>query len=327
MYNVSVSPHVRDKSSTKSIMRDVAIALVPTLGFGVYQFGWNALLLIAISVLSCVGFEALYELLAKKPITVFDYSAVVTGLILAVNLPPTAEWWMPILGSAFAIIVVKMLFGGLGQNFMNPALAGRAFLAISFAQRMTNFAVDGYSGATPLAVLKEGKLVDIKDVFLGFQSGCIGEVSALAILIGAAYLVCRRVISLRIPLTYIISTIAIIGFIKIVQGTPLNADFGYYLLGELLSGGLLVGAFFMATDYVSSPVTVKGQIVFGLIIGLLTALFRTLGQSAEGVSYAILIGNLLVPLIENRTVPRAFGCEREKWFRKLIKEGEDDGKK
>ncbi|MBE6740726.1 MAG: RnfABCDGE type electron transport complex subunit D [Ruminococcaceae bacterium] len=327
MYNVSVSPHVRDKSSTKSIMRDVAIALVPTLAFGVYQFGWNALLLIAISVLSCVGFEALYELLAKKPITVFDYSAVVTGLILAVNLPPTAEWWMPILGSAFAIIVVKMLFGGLGQNFMNPALAGRAFLAISFAQRMTNFAVDGYSGATPLAVLKEGKLVDIKDVFLGFQSGCIGEVSALAILIGAAYLVIRRVISLRIPLTYIISTIAIIGFIKIVQGTPLNADFGYYLLGELLSGGLLVGAFFMATDYVSSPVTVKGQIVFGLIIGLLTALFRTLGQSAEGVSYAILIGNLLVPLIENRTVPRAFGCEREKWFRKLIKEGEDDGKK
>ena len=355
MYNVSVSPHVRDKSSTKSIMRDVAIALVPTLGFGVYQFGWNALLLIAISVLSCVGFEALYELLAKKPITVFDYSAVVTGLILAVNLPPTAEWWMPILGSAFAIIVVKMLFGGLGQNFMNPALAGRAFLAISFAQRMTNFAVDGYSGATPLAVLKEGKLVDIKDVFLGFQSGCIGEVSALAILIGAAYLVCRRVISLRIPITYIVTTVVVATLIRYggIQGISaaladvkniisaynsetltFGAAMGSILsrifshsLAELFSGGLLVGAFFMATDYVSSPVTVKGQIVFGLIIGLLTALFRTLGQSAEGVSYAILIGNLLVPLIENRTVPRAFGCEREKWFRKLIKEGEDDGKK
>ena len=327
MYNVSVSPHVRDKSSTKSIMRDVAIALVPTLGFGVYHFGWNALMLIAVSAVSCMAFEALYELLAKKPITVFDYSALVTGLILAVNLPATAKWWMPVLGSAFAIIVVKMLFGGLGQNLMNPALAGRAFLTISFTARMTNFAVDGVSGATPLAVLKSGGSVDILDLFLGFQSGCIGEVSALAILIGAAYLVIRRVISLRIPLSYIISTIAIIAFIKLVQGTPINAAFGTYLLGELLAGGLLVGAFFMATDYVSSPVTVKGQIVFGLILGLLTALFRTLGSTSEGVSYAIIIGNLLVPLIENRTIPRAFGCEREKWFKKLIKEGEDDGKK
>ncbi|MBR2099886.1 MAG: RnfABCDGE type electron transport complex subunit D [Eubacterium sp.] len=327
MYNVSVSPHVRDKSSTKSIMRDVAIALVPTLGFGVYHFGWNALMLIIVSAVSCMAFEALYELLAKKPITVFDYSALVTGLILAVNLPATAKWWMPVLGSAFAIIVVKMLFGGLGQNFMNPALAGRAFLTISFTARMTNFAVDGVSGATPLAVLKSGGSVDLKDLFFGFQSGCIGEVSALAILIGAAYLVIRRVISLRIPLSYIISTIAIIAFIKLVQGTPINGAFGAYLLGELLAGGLLVGAFFMATDYVTSPVTVKGQIVFGLILGLLTALFRTLGSTAEGVSYAIIIGNLLVPLIENRTIPRAFGCEREKWFKKLIKEGEDDGKK
>ena len=327
MYNVSVSPHVRDKSSTKSIMRDVAIALVPTLGFGVYNFGWRALMLILISAASCVGFEALYEYLAKKPITVFDYSALVTGLILAVNLPPTAAWWMPILGSAFAIIVVKMLFGGLGQNFMNPALAGRCFLMISFTARMTNFAVDAYSGATPLATLKAGEFVDIKNVFLGFQSGCIGEVSALAILIGAAYLVIRRVISLRIPLTYIISTIAIIAFIKLVQGTPVNADFGYYLIGELLSGGLLVGAFFMATDYVTSPVTIKGQYVFGVVIGLLTALFRTLGSTAEGVSYAIIIGNLLVPLIENKTVPLAFGCEREKWFKKLAKEGDEDGKK
>ena len=204
MYNVSVSPHVRDKSSTKSIMRDVAIALVPTLGFGVYQFGCRALMLIIVSAVSCMAFEALYELIAKKPVTVFDYSALVTGLILAVNLPATAKWWMPVLGSAFAIIIVKMLFGGLGQNFMNPALAGRCFLMISFTARMTNFAVDGVSGATPLAVLKSGELVNLKDVFFGFQSGCIGEVSALAILIGALYLVIRRVISLRIPLTYII---------------------------------------------------------------------------------------------------------------------------
>lgn len=324
MYNVSVSPHVRDKSSTKSIMRDVAIALVPTLGFGVYQFGLKALMLIIVSAASCVAFEALYEFLAKKPITVFDYSALVTGLILAVNLPATAKWWMPVLGSAFAIIIVKMLFGGLGQNFMNPALAGRAFLTISFTARMTNFAVDGISGATPLAVLKDGGTVDLKDVFFGFQSGCIGEVSALAILIGAAYLVARRVISLRIPLTYIITTIALIAVIKLAQGSDLSAN---YLLGELLSGGLLVGAFFMATDYVTSPVTVKGQIVFGFIIGVLTALFRTLGSTAEGVSYAIIIGNLLVPLIENKTVPRAFGCEREKWFKKSKKEGENDGKK
>ncbi|MBR1763466.1 MAG: RnfABCDGE type electron transport complex subunit D [Eubacterium sp.] len=321
MYNVSVSPHVRDKSSTKSIMRDVAIALVPTLGFGVYHFGINALVLILVSAASCMAFEALYEFLMKKPITVFDWSALVTGLIIAVNLPPTAAWWMPILGSAFAIIVVKMLFGGLGQNFMNPALAGRAFLTISFTARMTNFAVDGYSGATPLAVLKEGGAVNLKDLFFGFQSGCIGEVSALAILIGAAYLVIRRVISLRIPLTYIISTICFIAVIKLINGTPVNADFGIYLLGELLSGGLLVGAFFMATDYVTTPVTVKGQIVFGLIIGLLTALFRTLGSTAEGVSYAIIIGNLLVPLIENKTVPRAFGCEKESFFRRVKKEG------
>jgi electron transport complex protein RnfD len=323
MYNVSVSPHVRDKSSTKSIMRDVAIALVPTLGFGVYQFGWNALMLIIVSAVSCMAFEALYEFLAKKPITVFDYSALVTGLIIAVNLPPTAKWWMPVLGSAFAIIIVKMLFGGLGQNFMNPALAGRCFLMISFTQRMTNFAVDGISGATPLAVLKSGEAVNLKDVFFGFQSGCIGEVSALAILIGAAYLVIRRVISLRIPVSYIVTTIALIAVIKLFQGADLSAN---YLLGELLTGGLLVGAFFMATDYVTSPVTVKGQIVFGIIIGVLTALFRTLGATAEGVSYAIIIGNLLVPLIENKTVPRPFGCERETWFKKLKKEGADNGK-
>ena len=321
MYNVSVSPHVRDKSSTKSIMRDVAIALVPTLAFGVYQFGLNALMLIIVSAVSCMAFEALYEFLMKKPITVFDYSALVTGLIIAVNLPPTAVWWMPVLGSAFAIIIVKMLFGGLGQNFMNPALAGRCFLMISFTSRMTNFAIDGVSSATPLAVLKDGGSVNLKDVFFGFQSGCIGEVSALAILIGAAYLLIKRVISPRIPFTYILSTIAFIAVIRLIAGQVVSVP---YLLGELLSGGLLVGAFFMATDYVTSPVTAKGQIVFGLTLGLLTALFRTLGSTAEGVSYAIIIGNLLVPLIENKTVPLAFGCEREKFFRKA-KEGKDNG--
>ena len=310
MYNVSTSPHVRDKSSTRKIMRDVAIALVPALGWGVYNFGLNALMLILVCVASCVAFEAGYEYLAKKPITVFDFSAVVTGMIIAVNLPPTATWWMAVLGSAFAIIVVKMFFGGLGQNFMNPALAGRAFLMISFTQRMTNFVTDAYTSATPLAQLKaDGKTLELFDLFMGNHSGTIGEVSALCILIGAAYLLIKKVISIRIPLTYIVSTVAIIAVIRLIQGNGFDAQ---YLAAQALSGGLLVGAFFMATDYVTSPITAKGQIVFGVVIGLLTALFRTLGSTAEGVSYAILIGNILVPIIEKLTVPTPFGCEGHK---------------
>ena len=309
MYNVSVSPHVRDKSSTKSIMRDVAIALVPTLAFGVYRFGVNALMLILVSAVSCVLFEALFEIIAKKPVTVFDFSALVTGLILAVNLPPTATWWMAVLGSAFSIIIVKMFFGGLGQNIMNPALAGRCFLMISFTQRMTNFTVDGFSGATPLAVIRSGERIDLLDAFLGNHSGCIGEVSSVAILIGALYLVIRKVISLRLPCTYILSTVVFIAIIRLISGDGVSA---YYLTAQALSGGLLVGAFFMATDYVTSPITAKGQIIYGLILGLLTALCRTLGSTAEGVSYAIIIGNLLVPIIERVTVPKPFGCEKTK---------------
>ena len=322
MYNVSISPHVRDKSSTKKIMRDVAIALVPTLGFGVYRFGLNALMLILVSVLSSVLFEAGYEYIAKKPITIFDFSAVVTGMILAVNLPPTATWWMAVLGSAFAIIVVKMFFGGLGQNFMNPALAGRCFLMISFTQRMTNFAVDGLSGATPLQAIRngEGDMFDLLTLSIGNHSGCIGEVSALAIIIGALYLLAKKVISPRIPFTYIISTIVIIAIIRLAQGKGFD---GNYLVMQLLSGGLLVGAFFMATDYVTSPITIKGQYIFALILGLLTALFRTLGSTAEGVSYSIIIGNLLVPIIEKVTVPQPFGAERK--IRKIAKEGKNNG--
>ena len=323
MYNVSISPHVRDKSSTKKVMRDVAIALIPTLGWGVYHF-WadykaNPLILIIISILSCVAFEAGYELIAKKPITVFDYSAVVTGMILAVNLPPSAAWWMPILGSAFAIIVTKMFFGGLGQNFMNPALAGRCFLMISFTQRMTNFAVDATSAATPLAALRNGETLDLLTLSVGNHNGCIGEVSSLAILIGAAYLLIKKVISPRIPFTYIISTVVIIAIIRLIQGE--GFDFTYLLM-QTLSGGLLVGAFFMATDYVTSPITIKGQYVFALILGLLTALFRTLGSTAEGVSYAIIIGNILVPIIEKVTVPLPFGSERKV---KKIREGKNNG--
>ena len=320
MYNVSISPHVRDKSSTKKIMIDVAIALIPTLGFGVYKFGLNALMLVLVSIASCVIFEAGYEFIAKKPITVFDFSAVVTGMILAVNLPPTATWWMPVLGSAFAIIVTKMFFGGLGQNFMNPALAGRCFLTISFTQRMTNFAVDGFSGATPLAAMREGKTFDLLTLAIGNHSGCIGEISAIAIIIGALYLLAKKVISPRIPFTYIISTIVIIAIIRLIQGEGFDVN---YLLMQALSGGLLVGAFFMATDYVTSPITAKGQFVYALVLGLLTALFRTLGSTAEGVSYSIIIGNLLVPIIEKLTVPLPFGSERK--VKRIVKEGKNNG--
>jgi RnfABCDGE-type electron transport complex D subunit len=251
--------------------------------------------------------ELLFELIAKKPITIFDCSAVVTGLILAVNLPSTVAWWIPVIGGAFAIIAVKMLFGGIGQNFMNPALAGRCFLLISFTSRMNDFVVDGVSGATPLAMLKAGETPDLMTLFLGYHGGCIGEVSALAVLIGGLYLICKKIISVRIPLSYILSTLVFIAIINLAKGNDVTVT---YLAGELLSGGLLVGAFFMATDYATSPITSKGQVLYGIILGLMTALFRILGSSSEGVSYAIIIGNLLVPIIEKITVPKPFGCEK-----------------
>ena len=313
MYNVSVSPHVRAQNTTKSIMRDVVIALLPTLAFGVYHFGLNALMVIAVCVVTCVLSELLFELLAKKPITVFDYSAVVTGMILAINLPSTATWWMCVLGSVFAIVVVKMFFGGLGQNFMNPALAARCFLLISFASRMSDFSIDGVSSATPLALLKAGDEPDLLTLFIGYHGGCIGEVSALAILVGALYLIIKKVITVRIPFTYIISTLVSIFIINTVMGNDVTVN---YMAGQLLSGGLLVGAFFMATDYVTSPITPKGQYVYGVLLGLLTALFRIIGSSAEGVSYAIIICNLLVPIIEKIPVSKPFGCEKEKGGKK-----------
>lgn len=313
MYNVSVSPHVRAQNTTKSIMRDVVIALLPTLAFGVYHFGLNALMVIAVCVVTCVLSELLFELLAKKPITVFDYSAVVTGMILAINLPSTATWWMCVLGSVFAIVVVKMFFGGLGQNFMNPALAARCFLLISFASRMSDFSIDGVSSATPLALLKAGEEPDLLTLFIGYHGGCIGEVSAFAILVGALYLIIKKVITVRIPFIYIISTLVFIFIINTVMGNDVTVN---YMAGQLLSGGLLVGAFFMATDYVTSPITPKGQYVYGVLLGLLTALFRIIGSSAEGVSYAIIICNLLVPIIEKITVSKPFGCEKEKGGKK-----------
>lgn len=308
MFNVSVSPHIRDKSSTRKIMIDVCIALVPTLAFGVWHFGLNALFVIISSVLSCVISEAVFELIVKKPITVFDFSAVVTGLILALNMPPNIAWWVPAVGGVFAIIIVKMLFGGIGQNIMNPALAARCFLLISFASRMTDFSVDGVSSATPLAVLKSGGSVYLLDAFLGFKTGCIGEVSVLAILIGAAYLLIKKVISIRIPAVYILSTAL---FIFIFSLAKTGMPTWQFMLGELLTGGLMAGAFFMATDYTTSPITKWGQVIYAVLIGFLTAVFRILGSSAEGVSYAIIISNLFVPIIEKITVPKPFGVKKK----------------
>lgn len=301
LLHVSSSPHVRSKDTTQSIMLDVAIAMIPAAAFGVYQFGLNALLVLLVTVAACVVSEYVYEKVSGRTITISDMSAVVTGMILALNLPADIPLWMPVLGGVFAIIVVKQLYGGLGQNFMNPALAGRCFMLISFGKAMTSFNLDGWTGATPLAMMRAGETVDVTAMFIGRIPGTIGEVSVIALLIGAAYLVIKRVISMRIPLTYIL-TVAVFVFI-----------FGdhsiYQVTAHICGGGLIFGAFFMATDYVTSPITPKGQIVFGVLLGILTGLFRLFGGSPEGVSYAIIISNMLVPLIEKYTLPTAFGKE------------------
>ena len=310
LLHVSSSPHVRDKVNTGNIMLTVLIALLPSALFGVYNFGPHALMLILVSILCCVATEAVYEKIVHKKLTSQDYSAAVTGLLLALNLPPNAPWWIAVIGSAFAILVVKQLFGGLGQNIMNPALAARCFLLISFTGRMTDFAVpkgawgniaDTVSGATPLAALKAGESVNWVDLFFGNIQGTIGETSALAILIGAVILLVRGVIDLRIPLTYI-GSFAI--FVLLFGGHGFDMN---YLLCHLFGGGLMLGAWFMATDYVTTPITKKGQLVYGVCLGVFTGLFRIFGGSAEGVSYAIIFCNLLVPIIERFTMPVAFG--------------------
>ena len=310
LLHVSSSPHIRSKLKTENIMTYVVISLLPASLFGIYNFGLKALLLILISVGTCVASEAIYEKLMHQKCTIKDMSAVVTGLLLALNLPASAPWWIPVFGGVFAIIVVKQLFGGLGQNIMNPALAARCFLLLSFTGIMTDFTptngfgnivVDATSGATPLAVLKAGGEVDVMSLFIGNCTGTIGETSALALLIGAAFLLYMKVIDLRIPLTYIGSFLV---YIIIFGGHGFDANF---ILGYLFGGGLMLGAWFMATDYVTTPITKKGQLVYGVVLGILTGLFRCQGASAEGVSYAIIFSNLLIPLIERVTVPTAFG--------------------
>ncbi len=306
MLNVSSSPHVRDMSSTTKIMLDVCLALLPACAFGIYNFGVRALAVLAVAVVTCVLSELIYEYFMHRPITIGDLSAVVTGLLIGMNMPHTIPLWMVVLGSAFAIIIVKQLFGGLGQNFMNPALAARCFLLISFAGKMTTFTYDGITGATPLAILKEGGNVDILKMFLGTTSGVIGETSTVALLIGGAYLLIKKVIAPTIPFVYI-AVFSV--FVLIFGGQGFDMSF---LAAHLCGGGLMLGAFFMATDYVTSPVNTLGKVVYAFILGLLTAIFRVFGNSAEGVSYAIIFTNLLVPIIEKITRPRAFGVKRVK---------------
>ena len=285
----------------------VVIALLPATVFGIWNFRHeNAWILVVVTTASAMLAEYIYEKLMHKPITINDFSAVVTGLLLALNLPPTLPWWMGVLGAVFAIVVVKQLFGGLGQNFMNPALAARCFLLISFTSDMTYFVYDGVTGATPLAELKAGEAVNTMDMLIGNIRGTIGETSVVAIMIGAMFLLLMGVIDLTIPASYLISFVV---FITIFGGHGLDAQ---YITAHLCGGGLMLGAWFMATDYVTSPITTKGRIVYGVCIGLLTGLFRLFGGSAEGVSYAIIISNLLVPLIEKVTLPKPFGKGGEK---------------
>lgn len=300
-YHVSSNPHVRDSVSTTQVMLAVVIALLPATVFGIYNFGIHAALVVIVSVGTSVLAEFLMCKILKRPVSVKDCSAIVTGLLLALNLPPMFPLWMTAVGAVFAIVIVKMLFGGLGQNFMNPALAARCFLLISFAKYMTNFECDAYTGPTPLAILKNGGEVNVFDMVLGRTAGTIGETSMIAIILGACFLIALGIIDLRIPGMYILTFVVFI-LIFGKRGFDLN-----YVSAELAGGGLMLGAFFMATDYVTRPITKKGQYLYGVLLGILTGVFRVFGASAEGVSYAIILGNLLVPLIEKVTLPKAFG--------------------
>ena len=288
-FNISASPHIRAKDSTGNIMLWVVIALLPATLFGIWNFrDQNAWILVIVTVAAAVLTEFVYEKLMHKKVTIQDMSAAVTGLLLALNLPPSAPWWMGVLGAVFAILIVKQLFGGLGQNFMNPALAARCFLLISFTGRMTSFTYDGVAGATPLATMR--------------ADGSIANVD----MIGAIILLLKGIIDLRIPGSYLVSFVV---FITIFGGHGFDWSF---ITAHLCGGGIMLGAWFMATDYVTSPITKKGQIVYGILLGVLTGLFRLYGGSAEGVSYAIIIGNILVPLIEKVTLPKPFGKGGEK---------------
>lgn len=307
---VSSSPHIRTPRDTRAIMLDVLIALAPAFIASLILFGFKPLILTAVSVGCCVLFEFGYRRLLKKPDTIGDLSAVVTGVLLAFCLPPSAPWWLPVIGAFFAIVFVKQLFGGIGKNFLNPALAGRAFLLASYASIMTTwraanfqYVADAATYATPLASLHEGTLSSssLGAMLLGNTGGCLGEVCSIALLLGGIYLIMRKVISPRIPVSFLV-TVAMVTFLF-----PRGNNNFLWMLQNLLSGGLLLGAFFMATDYCTSPVTPKGQVIYGVGCGLITVLIRYFGSYPEGVSYAILVMNLTVWMIDKNTAPRRFG--------------------
>ena len=313
-YIVSSSPHIRTKATIHSVMRDVIIALLPATVAGVYYFGYRAVAVILTCIAASVLSEYLYKKAVKKPVSVGDLSAVVTGLLLALNLPVTIPLWMAVIGSAFAIIIVKQLYGGLGKNFMNPALAARCFMMISWAGCMTAFVnpfmgygADAVSSATPLAILKGtsiGALPTLSEALLGVKAGCIGETSGLAILLGLLYLLIKRVVDFRIPVCYIV-TFAIFMYLFGKNDTGFSQS--YFTLLHILSGGLLLGAVFMATDYVTTPTTHLGRIIFGIGCGFLTFAIRKFGSYPEGVSFSILIMNLVAPIIERFTIIKPFG--------------------
>ena len=307
---VSGTPHVRSKESIQSIMRDVVIALIPASVMGIYYFGIKALMLIIVSIVSSVVFEWGYEKILKKPVTISDFSAILTGLLLALNLPATASWWVPVVGSFIAIVIAKQFYGGLGQNFINPALIGRAFLVAAYPTQTTGAAfatgrmvVDASTYATPLAELKAGTAIvnadAIKNALIGNIGGTIGETCAIALIFGGIYLLIKHVISWRIPVVYIVVVFILT---SLMRGNGFLG--GVY---EIFCGGLMLGAIFMATDYVTSPISAKGQIIFAIGCGVLTSLIRVYGGYPEGVSYSILIMNLAVPLIDRVTRPRIFG--------------------
>ena len=302
MLHLSVSPHAHCGRSTTTIMRDVLIALAPATVAGVVIFGLRSLLVILACVASCVAFEALFNKLVNKEQTIGDLSAVVTGLLLALNLPANLPIWQCVIGSAFAILVVKCLFGGIGCNPVNPAITARVFMLISFgSMAKAAFPVDATAGATPLVDLAAGNTVDVKTLLLGTHGGSIGETCAIALVLGFLYLIVRNVITWHIPVSFIGSVFVLS---LLVEGNATDA------LAMVLSGGLLLGAIFMATDYVTSPATPAGKLIFGLGAGLLTFLIRYYGSYPEGVSFAILLMNIVNPYIEKLTAHKVFGGKK-----------------
>lgn len=305
---VSTSPHIHKQESVDKIMWMVVVSLIPSGIAGAVIFGVNALWVIILCVLSAVTAEGILQKISNKKITILDGSAFLTGLLLAYNLPPNVPFWIPIIGSFFAIFIGKYAFGGLGNNIFNPALTARAFLTTSWPKYMTAFSppFDAVTSATPLSLIKENKILEklsYLDLFLGNKGGCIGEVCVLALILGAVFLLIKRYISWHTPITYII-TVAAFTFIFGPKGF-FSGDW----LFHILSGGLILGAFFMATDYVTSPLTHKGQVIFGAGCGLLTAVIRKWGGSPEGVSYSILMMNAVVPLIDRHIRPRIYGTK------------------